>query len=78
MYYKYLSSLDRCVAVYCSVLQCVAAIVIRAEYSKCSDGCCTLLQCDAECCSVLQCVVVCCSVLQCVAAIAITAVYSKC
>jgi len=42
----------QCVALFCSVLQCVA--VCR-------------MQCAALFCSVLQCVAVCCSVLQCVA-----------
>jgi len=41
-----------CIAVCCSVLQCVAV---------CVAVCCSVLQC------VLQCVAVCCSVLQCVA-----------
>jgi len=60
----------QCVAVCCSVLQCVAA-------SSQSDVCEVLIdlmvshvieaKCVAVCCSVLQCVAVCCSVLQCVA-----------
>jgi len=46
----------QCVAVCCSVLQCVAF------------GCVNELCLDRlVCCSVLQCVAVCCSVLQCVA-----------
>jgi len=68
------------VAVYCSVLQCVAVCC-----SVCNSYVCAWLQphmCDLiivtiwrfwsgdtwVCCSVLQCVAVCCSVLQCVAA----------
>jgi len=55
----------QCVAVCCSVLQCVALSV-----------CCSVLQCLAVCCivSVLQCVAVCCSVLQCVAVVVVLAV----
>jgi len=49
----------QCVAVCCSVLQCVAKY--RADFGGC------VLQCVAVCCSVLQCVAVCCSVSQCVA-----------
>jgi len=63
----------QCVAVCCSVLQCVAAVWPgRGRQMWCS-----VLQCEcvAVCCSVLQCVAVCCSmagsgqadVVQCVA-----------
>jgi len=50
----------QCVAVCCSVLQCVAVyrkidISFFAVY-------CSVLQCVAVCCSVLHCVAVCCSV----------------
>ena len=45
-----------CVAVCCSVLQCVAVCI-----AACGAVCCSVLQCDAVCCSV------CCIVLQCVA-----------
>ena len=70
----------QCVAVCCSVLQCVGSVL------QCVAVCCNVLPmvCDAGmmlvgelekkclrfvvCCSVLQRVAVCCSVLQCVAA----------
>ena len=45
----------QCVAVCCSVLQCVAVIEIEWHCT------CHRLQCVAVCCSVLQCVAVCCS-----------------
>ena len=48
-----------CVAVCCSVLQCV-----RGPFESLSRAC--VLQCIAVCCSALQCIAVCCSVLQCV------------
>ena len=51
------------VAVYCSVLQCVA---VRCSVLQCVAVCCSVLQGVAVCCSVLQCVAACCSVLQCV------------
>jgi len=71
----------RCVAVCCSVLQCVAVCyvhpytyvnpVFKALCAFLLEACEALLssnQCVAVCCSVLQCVAVCCSsVLQCVA-----------
>jgi len=57
-----------CVAVCCSVLQCVAigvlqcvAVCCSAIHGKCLLSFC-VLQCVAMCCNVLQCVVVCCSV----------------
>ena len=67
----------QCVAVCCSVLQCVAES--RKDFGpllsrparrllsvlQCAAVCCSVLQCVAVCCSVLQCVAVCCSVLQC-------------
>ena len=71
-----------CVAVCCSVLQCVA-VWTRAVYSsqdlalqnvavcrsvlQCVAVPCSVLQCVAECCRVLQSVAECCRVLQCVA-----------
>jgi len=58
---KGLLKLVQCVAVCCSVLQCVAHhyTVLIAR----SKGLLKLVQCVAVCCSVLQCVAVCCSVL---------------
>jgi len=56
------------VAVYCSVLQCVA---VCCSVLQCAAMCCNVpdhisLECRVTlCCSVLQCVAVCCSVLQC-------------
>ena len=54
-----------CVAIRCSVLQCVAA---SGKVSKSMSGChnnkYSVLQCVAACCSVLQCGALCCSVLQ--------------
>jgi len=47
----------QCVAVCCSVLQCLNSQVKEARGP-------VVLQCVAVCCSVLQCVAVCCSVLQ--------------
>ena len=49
------------VAVYCSVLQCVAVSKYDVNRSLSTQIC------DVMCCSMLQCVAVCCSVLQCVA-----------
>ena len=61
----------QCVAVCCSVLQCVAVLLqcVAVCYSvlQCVAVRCSVLQCVAVCYSVLQCVAVCCSVLQCVA-----------
>ena len=70
----------QCVAVRCSVLQCVLqCVAVWAAVSSASlhlgfvyllpllHLCCSVLQCVAVCCSVSQCVAVCCSVLQCVA-----------
>jgi len=54
----------KCVAVCCSVLQCVA-VSVRNRH-RVLDLC--VLCVAIMCCSVLQCVVVCCSVLQRVAA----------
>ena len=67
----------RCVAVCCSVLQCVPTALsfcihtlfitaLRPYHMWLVDLIC-VLQCVAVCCSVLQCVAVCCSVSQCVA-----------
>jgi len=52
----------QCVAVCCSVLQCV--VHIHSLYTRVREP--RVLQCVAVCWSVLQCVAVCCSVLQCV------------
>jgi len=63
----------QCVAVRCSVLQCVAvftatSIIQNLEvwcgflFCLCVAVCCSVLQCVAMCCSALQCVAVCCSV----------------
>jgi len=56
-----------CVAVWCSVLQCVACVAVWCSVMQCDAVCCSVWQCVAVCCSVLQCVTVCCSVSQCVA-----------
>ena len=63
----------QCVAVCCSVLQCVA-VEAGSEGGRDTRGvcvrlvsiCCKVLQSVAVCCSVLQCVAVCCSGLECV------------
>ena len=55
----------QCVAVCCSVLQCVAVILRNVKYISQFFSMKHIL----VCCSVLQCVAVCCSVLQCVAVI---------
>jgi len=67
-------SVVRCVAMCCSVLECVERYVPVYGLSKvcgcvleCVAVCCSGLECVAVCCSVMWCVVVCCSVLQCVA-----------
>jgi len=69
----------QCVAVYCSVLQCVAVTPMHmsddthsldaadgGRVLQCDAVYCSVLQGVAGCCSVLQCVAVCCRVLQCV------------
>jgi len=63
-----------CVAVCCSVLQCVAVCWWMSQPSwmshvtRCVAVCCVWYsRCVAVGCSVIQCVAVCCSVLQCVA-----------
>jgi len=70
----------QCVAVCCSVLQCVGAqkraIVWRENMPSFFGVCCSVLQCVAVCCSVLQCVAVCCSVLKCVAVCWCTCLHS--
>jgi len=58
----------QCVAVCCSVLQCVALGALGKARVLSGRCVAVVLQCVAVCCSVLQCVVVCCRVLQCVAA----------
>ena len=62
--------LCRGVAVFCRVLQCVAAYkrYICIDESPCSCGAvwctgCSVLQCVAVCCSLLQCVAVCCTIV---------------
>ena len=50
----------QCVTVFGSVLQSYRMFV----FSTSADYVAQVLQCVAECCSVLQCVAVCCSVLQ--------------
>jgi len=46
----------QCVAVCCSVLQCVVEMVQRiAQFHKVGTLCCGVLRCVAVCCSVLQC-----------------------
>jgi len=55
-----------CVAVCCSVLQCVAIWHELCVLQRVAV-CCSVLQCAAVCCSVLQYVAICCTVLQCVA-----------
>jgi len=58
-------AIGMCVAVCCSLLQCVCCSVCGSVLGVCWCVCGSVLQCVAEC--VLQCVEVCCSVLQCVA-----------
>ena len=55
-----------CVAVRCSVLQCVAVCYIAATSSAYVAVHCSALQCVAVRCSAMQCVAVRCSALQCV------------
>ena len=52
----------QCVAVCCSVLQCVAKVMTCMEFFHVyiRAVCCSVLQCVAVCCSVLKCVAVCC------------------
>jgi len=63
----------RCVAVCCSVLQCVAAEMVcwTSDFlyydTKLNSTMRCVLSGVAVCCSVLQCVAMCCSVLHCVA-----------
>jgi len=64
-----------CVAVCCSVLQCVVIhrfspqieVSLEIVFMMCVAVCCSVLPCVAVCCRVLQCVAVCSSVLHCVA-----------
>jgi len=62
----------KCVAVCCSVLQCVAVVAVcdlnivvslDSRVLQCIAVCCSVLQCIAVCCSVLHGVPLCCSVL---------------
>jgi len=58
----------QCVAVCCSVLQCVAVPCVAVCGSvQCVAVCCSVFQCVAASCSALQYVAVCCRVLPCVA-----------
>ena len=63
----------QCVAVCCSVLQCVAVRMKRncpkIKAPVFDAVCCSVLQWVAVGCRVLQCVAVCCSVLQCVCSV---------
>jgi len=65
----------QCVAVCCSVLQCVLWYILHrcATFDQYRA-----LQCVAECCSVWQCVTMCCSVLQCVAVFAVCGSVLQC
>ena len=57
----------QCVAVRCSVLQCVvrcSRALPRGLSHTHTAMCCSVLQCGAVCCSVLQCVAACCSKMQ--------------
>ena len=47
-----------CIAVCCSVLQCVAVCCRCCSELQCAAVCCRVLQGVARCCSVLLCVVV--------------------
>ena len=52
----------KCIAVYCSVLQCVAVISVWADMLLLHITMCgRVMQCNAICCSLLQYVAVCCS-----------------
>jgi len=53
----------KCVAVCCSVLQCVAVVDQRRATTHSKDSGASNMAGEV-CCSVLQCVAVCCSVLQ--------------
>ena len=53
----------QCVAVCCSVLQCVAVLFTQVLLLLCFGVSQQVAPCCSMCCSVLQCVVVCCSVL---------------
>ena len=57
-------SVLQCVAVCCSALQCVA---VHCSALQCDAVHCSALQCVAVCCSLLRSVAVWCSVVQCVA-----------
>ena len=66
----------QCVAVCCSVLQCIIYVggskVVREEQVSCSvlqhvAVFCSVVQCGAVWCSVVQCVALCCTVLHCAA-----------
>ena len=56
----------QCVEVCCRVLRCFSSFDIIGVLQAVADVDNGMLQCVAECCSVLQCAAVCCSVLQCV------------
>jgi len=72
MYVAVCCSALQCVAVRCSVSQCVAVcrsalhcVAVRCNVSQCVTVCRSALQCVAVRCSVSQCVAVCCSASQC-------------
>jgi len=65
----------QCVAVCCSVMQCVVGAALKEACDEASQvvccgvvpgvaGCCSVLQCVAVWCRVVQSVAICCSVLQ--------------
>jgi len=54
----------QCVAVCCSVLQCVAVHCNNIQHTDNRGPRCSVLQCVAVCCSVLQCVAVHCNNIQ--------------
>ena len=60
-------ALLQCVAVCCSVLQCVVRRERQLALLQGVAVCCNVLECVAVCCRVLQGVAGCCSVLQSVA-----------
>ena len=64
--YKSLEEEEEAILSGCAVLQCAACVAVCCSVLQCVAVCCSVLQCAAcvaVCCSVLQCVAVCCSVL---------------
>jgi len=59
-------SVLQCVAVCCSVLQCVACVAVCCSKWRAQQFVVVQMSCQIAilCCSVLECFVVCCSVLQ--------------